>query len=561
MSTISLSIFLAILSGGCFASWKGALLWNSRTRDARKEDPRDQEIRELSAALSVSRKQVETLDADSKTKDIATAELAATLRKSNDALSNSQQKYNAMKESLNKEIESTEDVDVELAQLRRDLHTANTRLAELDVEVKIASPGSGLVAGMDDVVEDDEKEMFTIRHEHRELKQIVEVLQQSLDEQKTESERWKKHCAVMTRTNKVLRSQVDELPQIREELERLRKQAELLVTTQKQNTSLQAQIAGLSEVKAENELLLTQVAQLDSTLKKNNQLEELIRKQATEIGIVGEDNDNLRSQVANLSQVKDDNQKLLAQIAEQAIIVDEHAGLTAQVEALRNIETENSTLLAQIRELQQEGASRLEQAHAENGLLQVRVAAIDKIQEENDKLLAQSRELRQTQTLVETLRGQLEVLSSTNDENARLQARVDALTPVEQENAQLRTKINALKQHQLEQHNANIELGARIEKLTQDLKDKEIQVAQIDGLLLEQEEHEKLRGQLAQISRAHELAQAESEDLKLQLVAAEDIQQNNEQLSAELDELNQAREQVLTEQAELKLQLSVAIDA
>jgi predicted flap endonuclease-1-like 5' DNA nuclease len=94
-----------------------------------------------------------------------------------------------------------------------------------------------------------------------------------------------------------------------------------------------------------------------------------------------------------------------------------------------------------------------------------------------------------------------------------------------------------LKQDQLERRNANNELGARIEKLTRDLKDKEIQVAQIDDLLLEQEENEKLGAQLAQISQAHELAQAESEDFKLQLKAAKDIQQNNEKLSTELDEL------------------------
>jgi predicted flap endonuclease-1-like 5' DNA nuclease len=537
MSIISLSIFLAILSGGCFASWKGALLWNSRTRDARKEDPRDQEIRELSAALSVSRKQVETLDSENTLKDKEVIALGEKLTKAGYALTNSQQEDNATKEALDKEIESKAEFDAELVRLRRELHTANTRLAEIDVEVKIASPGSGLVAGMDDVVEDDEKEMFTIRHEHRELKQIVGVLQQSLDEQKTESGRWKKHCAVMTRTNKTLRSQVDELPKIREELERLTKKAELLAATQEENRGLEARIADLGEVKAENETLLAQVALLDSTLKKNDQLEELIQKQATEIGTVGEDNDNLRSQVASLSQVKDENQKLLAKIAEQAIFVDEHAGLTAQVEALRNIETENSTLLAQIRDLQQEGARRLEQVHAENAALQVRVEAIDKIQEENDRLLAQSKQLRQTQTLVETLRAKLEVLSGTNDENVRLQARVDTLAPVEEENAQLQININELKQDQLERSNANNELGARIEKLTRDLKDKEIQVAQIDDLLLEQEENEKLGAQLAQISQAHELAQAESEDLKLQLKAAKDIQQNNEKLSTELDEL------------------------
>lgn len=452
MSTISVSIFLAILTGGCFASWKGALLWNNRTRDARQEDPRDQEIRELSAALSVSRKQVETQSNEHKAKDQATAELQEKLAKAGYALTNIQQEYEATKIALNKEIESKEDIDIELGRLRRELNTASGRLAELDVEVKIASPGSGLVAGMDDVIEDDEKEMFTIRHEHRELKQLVAVLQQSLDEQKTESERWKKHCAVMTKTNKTLRSQVDELPQLREELGRLKKQLEVLETTQEENRNLHAQLIELGDVKSKNDALQEQVAVLNSTLTENGQLHEQVRQQADELGSARHNNDNLRAQVASLSEVQSENQSLRSQIAEQAIIVDQHAGLVGQVEALRNIEAENNSLLAQLKESRDTAARQLEQAHAENEQLLVRVAALDEIQAENTRLLAQTTELRHAQALIETQREQLATLAGVNDENTQLQERVNQLQPVEQDNAQLRAAIDELQQSQQEQN-------------------------------------------------------------------------------------------------------------
>ena len=210
-----------------------------------------------------------------------------------------------------------EGFDAELIRLRKELDVATTRLSELDVQAKIASPGSGLVAGMDDVIEDDEKEMFTIRHEHRELKQMAEVLQKALDEQKVESERWKKHCAVMTKTNKTLRSQVDDLPRLKAEMDGLKKQVELLEATQEENRKLQVQIVELGDVKGENEALFGQVTQLNSALQENgqlrDQLQEQIRQQDGELGSVRKANKELltqiaglNDQVASLSEVRDE---------------------------------------------------------------------------------------------------------------------------------------------------------------------------------------------------------------------------------------------------------------
>jgi len=74
--------------------------------------------------------------------------------------------------------------------------------------------------------------------------------------------------------------------------------------------------------------------------------------------------------------------------------------------------------------------------------------------------------------------------------------------------------------------------------------------------LLEQDENEKLRAQLEQVSQAHEQARTDAEGLRQELANAGDTQAENAQLRAELDELKRTQEQALAEQSELKLQLA-----
>ena len=102
MSIVNVLIFLAVLVAGCIGSWQGALRWHNRTRDAQQEDPRDQEIRELSAALSIARKEVDKLGNTAGTQDSEIDELQSKLQKKSDALTDIQQKYNTTKENLNK---------------------------------------------------------------------------------------------------------------------------------------------------------------------------------------------------------------------------------------------------------------------------------------------------------------------------------------------------------------------------------------------------------------------------------------------------------------------------
>lgn len=191
MSVLGLLGYLLLLGAACFGSWKSALYWNRRTRDARDEDPRDQEIRELGAALSIARKELASVAEDKNATSSEATELAGKLEHTSSSLADIQQKFNATKEHLNREIETKQEIDQELAVVRRELEQARARVTELEIQSRVDHAGSGMVAGMDMLADDDAE---------------VDELKKQRDELSAELERWKQHCAVLTKTNKELRA-------------------------------------------------------------------------------------------------------------------------------------------------------------------------------------------------------------------------------------------------------------------------------------------------------------------------------------------------------------------
>jgi len=196
MSALTLSIIIALLVGASAASWKGSMVWNNRTRDARNEDPRDQEVRELSAALSIARKELSRTAAAHEGTMSQSSELHERLQRAETQLADTQQKYSATKENLNKEIEQREVLMEEQRLLQKELERAAARVTELEIQAKVASQSSELVAGLD-IIDEDEGNVAQLREELQQLE--------------TEAARWKQHCVVITRTNKSLRAQLDEL--------------------------------------------------------------------------------------------------------------------------------------------------------------------------------------------------------------------------------------------------------------------------------------------------------------------------------------------------------------
>ena len=95
---------------------------------------------ELGAALNIARKETDKLGTQTAAQGTEIDELKEKLQQSNDALADIQQKFNATRESLTHEIEGKEALDAELMQLRRDLEIAQTRVAEIEVQERIARP-------------------------------------------------------------------------------------------------------------------------------------------------------------------------------------------------------------------------------------------------------------------------------------------------------------------------------------------------------------------------------------------------------------------------------------
>jgi len=194
MSFVAILGLLLLFGAACFGSWKAALYWDLRTREAQDEDPRDQEIRELGAALSIARKELARFEDDKDASSSQTMELTSKLEHTSSSLSDIKQKFNATKEHLNKEIEQRQDLDQELGVLRRELETAQTRVTELEVQAKVEDSGSGIIAGFDML----EKEAGS----EAELRSEIDRLNSEID-------RWKQHCAVLKTTNKGLRAQLN----------------------------------------------------------------------------------------------------------------------------------------------------------------------------------------------------------------------------------------------------------------------------------------------------------------------------------------------------------------
>jgi len=515
-------IYLLTLGGACFGSWKAALYWNNRTRDARSGDIRDQEIRELTAALNVARKKVEKLDNRSGSSAQELSLLQDEARKTTAELAECQQKIVVAEAAVTREIETREALDTRIAQMHRELDTAKSRVAELEVQVKIVSPSSGLVAGLDDLFEDDEKEVFTIRHEHKVFKQQVAELEQAMVVEKAESARWKQHCNVMGKTNKTLRQRTDELTQQLSVLDDLKAKAAQLLTATADNETLRQENSQLQVVAAENPRLKLRIAELAGVEDENRALQLQVEKLAD----VHATNEQLTQQLIDfaatqlqLLEVQKENHNLHTRLAEIATLQQENAGLRAQIENLVAIESENATLRNELRSMQSKHVDELKVARLETEKLQVRITALDQIQAENDQLLQQVRELRHAQATIKELETRLAAEEFSNTEQRKNQ-----LAEWHVERAQTTAKLLVLEEAATQMQIAQSE-AARL------------QAAETQQLRLELEEAAKqLQNAQSDVAR---LQAAESEAARLQTAETEQLRLERDRFKAQGDELGQ----------------------
>ncbi len=371
-TTIIFAIFGVVLAISCVGSWQLALRWHNRTRDAQREDPRDQEIRELSAALNIARKEVEKLDNANVDLGSEITKLKEKLHKTDDSLNDTKEKYNATKENLTKEIEGREGLQEEVRQLQGDLERSNARLEELEVQLRMDSSGSGFVAGLDDMLDDDEKESSQIRQEHKLLKQQLEDLQSSAQDHEAESAKWKQHCTVMSKTNKTLRAKLDETAEAQLEIDSLREEAV------SQTGKIEAAKEELSEALTQHEQLQTELEQHETeiaSLKTEGGKTSELQVRVTELESEAEE---LQQQADNANEFESKFKELTeASVATLA----ENREMQKQLEAVEAIETDNQRLMGELKELRSSSASELHTLQQENSELKVRVDAIESIQQ------------------------------------------------------------------------------------------------------------------------------------------------------------------------------------
>jgi predicted flap endonuclease-1-like 5' DNA nuclease/cell shape-determining protein MreC len=548
MSVINIIVLVCAIAFSSVISWKSAARWHSKTRSAQKEDPRDQEIRELAAALSVARKEVSKLGDSGTSQDGEIGQLQDQLDKANAALGGLQEKYATSDKSLNKEIDSRERIDSEMRRLRSELEVANSQLDEFEVQKTISSPSSGLVAGLDDVLEDDEKEVFTIRHEHRQLKQQSEELQVQINELTTDSERWKQHCTVMTKTNKSMRAQLDELANSAAELEVLRGKANELSNAKNEMTELKFALEELDPLRASNTELQTNIDRLTDEHQSATTEISVLNTQVGELEVVAVEVVRLRHKAELLVQAEEDKAELLVQAEEDkaamanelealASLKHENKNLQGRIDAYAEIENENQKLLADIKDLRRSSSAELERAERDNEDLRIRVKAIDAIQMENEQQAATIKVLQQQTQQIDSLETELEQHSKTAQENSELRKLVTELEPVEDQNNTLRKQLDELTSKYRAQHVANIELGSRVEKLTHNFKENENLKSQLEDLSLKAADSDKQLASLSRLQEEFTEQSAEAEELKLQLAATPQLQAEIDSMQRDNDAL------------------------
>jgi len=190
MSILITLLIIAAIGGAGFGGWHAALWWHNRTRDPHSEDPRDQEIRELRAALSIAQK----LAADTgKEKDAIARELIGvgeSLKRAETAANNSLQKYAVTKEALNKELAEREELQEDIKHYRAEMDELETRNHELEMRLNLSE-------GPDLILAEEEQKFEQARKQ-------TAILQ-------AEVEKWKQHCAVLGKNAKVLREKIESM--------------------------------------------------------------------------------------------------------------------------------------------------------------------------------------------------------------------------------------------------------------------------------------------------------------------------------------------------------------
>ena len=359
MSTLILVASLGSVTVGLLVGWALALRHRKKVRPTKGEDPRDQALRELRAALNVAQKNAEVSKGKTDDNSLELKKTAETLEQTQATLTKIQEKYASTRDNLNKELEEKEELIQELTQHRNDRDKLKAKIDELEVQLNV-STGPDLMAAA------TEAKLAEAQADAEALRSQMEMLRATSKggDDKTEAafERFQKateeirdlKVEISHLENQVLQSSKldDEIKRLKESLketDKLKEDVKRLEGETAQHEQLKAEfahlqkrVAGTDKLKAEKDKLESKVGVLETTVSKRetdiSQLEDIaeeaekLRQQIVALETAAKEVGELRDKVASLEPDAGETVNLRIQM-EQMQSVASHAQQLRRSEA------------------------------------------------------------------------------------------------------------------------------------------------------------------------------------------------------------------------------------
>ncbi len=263
MSTLIVVASLASVTVGLLVGWGLAIRDRKKPRPTKGEDPRDQALRELRAALNIAQKNVDESKGKTDNRSLELQEARETLEQTEATLNNIQEKYAGSKDQLNQELEDKEKLIQELTQHRNDRDKFKAKIDELEMQLNVSN-GPDLMAGA------NEAELAEAQADAEALKSQMEMLRATSKggDDKTEAafERFQKATEEI-RDLKVeishLENQVLQSSKLDDEIKRLKESLKETDKLKEDVKRLESETAQHEKLKAEFGHLLQRVADTD----------------------------------------------------------------------------------------------------------------------------------------------------------------------------------------------------------------------------------------------------------------------------------------------------------
>jgi len=493
--------------------------------------------------------------------DVVRPDLAMALRRCGEGLSNtielsvsekSLRVLRADSKSLAQDLKTTQDRASELAASidARGLKIATLQSElfdsrqQLDQSQKQSSALQKKLHELDQQVED----LIDIRKElEAQCKHLEAALDQEREERRAEGSELLQQAAEEKRKQSELEKQVEVLTTARKELEEQRKQLEAQVEQERDTrineTATLAQIA--EDEKRKQSELEKQVEVLTTTRKELEDQRKQLEAQ------VEQERDTRANETAILTQIAEDEKRKQSELEKQVEVLttarkeleDQRKQLEAQVERERDTRANETAILTQIAEDEKRKQSELEKQV--EGLTTAR----KELEDQRKQLEAQvekERDTRFNETAILT-----QIAEDEKRKQSELEKQVEGLTIVRKELEEQRKQLEA----QVEQErDTRFNETTILTQLAEDEKRKQSELEkQVEGLTIVRKELEEQRKQLeAQVEQ--ERATRINETATLTQIA-EDEKRKQSELEKQVEGLTIVRKELEEQRKQLEAQL------